>query len=339
MNRPAPLSKIYILTLGLLLTFSVNAEAAGCHGKFVNPITDVCWSCIFPISIGNTPIYSGGREDTPNPSSPLCLCNRPPAPFPIPGISIGIWEPARLLDVVRKPYCMVGLGGVELGNGVKKHGGVAYKSNNEALKHSFYHVHMYFYPLLSWFEILMDFACMDKGSIDVLYMSEFDPWWNNDEANAILNPEALLFTNPVAQAACAGDCAAASSKRPIDSFYWCAGCQGNLYPLTGFIENHVGGVESSTLIAERTIARMHRVMLARKTSSSSKPLCKSELAPLIKKSQYKLQMTYPLANTKGKETCNFLGKTTMAWGSGREFPSNGEDYGYLLWRKRNCCLL
>nr|WP_284525246.1 TraU family protein [Orientia tsutsugamushi] len=25
--------------------------AAGCVGRFVNPITDVCWKCLFPITI------------------------------------------------------------------------------------------------------------------------------------------------------------------------------------------------------------------------------------------------------------------------------------------------
>ncbi|XEO10470.1 TraU family protein [Orientia tsutsugamushi] len=27
------------------------------------------------------------------------------------------------------------------------------------------------------------------------------------------------------------------------------------------------------------------------------------------------------------------------WQAGREFPVNGEDFGYLIWRKRDCCLL
>ncbi|WP_341761892.1 TraU family protein [Candidatus Tisiphia endosymbiont of Thecophora atra] len=34
------------------MPFSVSASIT-CQGHFVNPITDICWSCILPISIGN----------------------------------------------------------------------------------------------------------------------------------------------------------------------------------------------------------------------------------------------------------------------------------------------
>lgn len=313
-------------------------EAAPCVGKFVNPFTDVCWSCVFPITIGNIKIYSGGREDTSNPSNPICICPRQIGGItvPLPGISVGFWEPVRLADVTRTPYCMVGLAGLSLSKTTKKHGGTAYKSNNEALKHSFYHVHWYMYPLTSWLELVMDFVCLEGGSIDLAYISELDPLWNNDVLNGIINPEAILFDNPIAQAACAMDCAKASIGFSSNELFWCAGCQGGLYPFTGFIENHVGGVESSTLLAEKMIARLHRFGLAWQTSGSSS-LCGKKLAFKIKKDQYKLQMTYPVPNATGKMACNPIGRSTALWGSGREYPSNGEDFGYLIWRKRNCC--
>ena len=65
--------------LALLLGFSTPAAlAAGtatCTGKFPNPITDICWSCILPISIGSARIANfGDQEDTDNPSSPVCSC-------------------------------------------------------------------------------------------------------------------------------------------------------------------------------------------------------------------------------------------------------------------------
>mgnify|MGYP003352738867 CR=1 FL=1 len=34
-----------------------------------------------------------------------------------------------------------------------------------------------------------------------------------------------------------------------------------------------------------------------------------------------------------------LGATTLPPDAGRAFPVKGEDFGYLLWRKRNCCML
>jgi len=40
-----------LLIASLLGTGSAQA-AAPCYGKFPNPFTDVCWKCIFPLSIG-----------------------------------------------------------------------------------------------------------------------------------------------------------------------------------------------------------------------------------------------------------------------------------------------
>ena len=39
----------------MIATISANDAFAmvPCHGRFVNPITDICWSCILPISIGS----------------------------------------------------------------------------------------------------------------------------------------------------------------------------------------------------------------------------------------------------------------------------------------------
>ena len=333
--------KPLLQVITIILTLASNVEkvrSEPCVGKFVNPITDICWSCIFPIKIGNIPLYSGGREDTNNPSTIPCLCMKDVGgvKLPVPGIPISFWEPARLADVTRTPYCMVSLGGFQLMKSAKKHGSVARKSNNEALKHSFYHVHWYIYPLIYWLELLTDFVCLEQTSIDVAYLSEFDPLWNNDELNAILNPEAILFGNPIAQLACSADCMMATSGFSSDNLFWCAGCDGGLYPFGGFIENHVGGVQASSLIVERVIARLHRVGLAWDTVSN---VCKKQLAVKVKKTQYKLQMTFPIPNSTGGMCCNPFGRLSAIWGAGREIPGNGEDFGYLVWRKKYCCIL
>ena len=52
-----------------------------------------------------------------------------------------------------------------------------------------------------------------KGSFDLAYLTEVDPLWNDDELTLILNPDAVLFANPVAIAACAADCVAARGLR------------------------------------------------------------------------------------------------------------------------------
>ncbi len=320
----------------ILIILCCSTLAKPCVGKFVNPITDICWSCLFPISIGPVPVNLGGQIDTKNPSLPICICKKPPSLVPIPGIPIGFWEPVRLVDVTRTPYCMVGLGGLSMGGGIKGHGAVM--ANDNGQKNSFYQVHYYVYPLIYWLELLSDFACMEKSSFDVGYMTELDVSWNNDEVSAVFIPEAALFANPIMQATCAADCVAASAGFSLDTLSWCGGCQGSLYPFGGSISNHISGVESSLLLTQRMLAKLHRMRLAFETSGS-KSICQKTVRPVIKKSQYKTQMTYPKAHTKSKNACNPLGRTSFIWGVGREFPYKGEDFGYLIWRKKNCCVL
>ncbi|SVF43604.1 conjugal transfer pilus assembly protein TraU [Escherichia coli] len=95
-----------------LLTGHVPAASAdaACEGRFVNPITDICWSCIFPLSLGSTKVSQGKVPDTANPSMPLQFCPAPPPVFKRIGLAIGYWEPMALTDVTRSPGCMVNLG-------------------------------------------------------------------------------------------------------------------------------------------------------------------------------------------------------------------------------------
>lgn len=308
---------------------------ASCQGRFVNPITDICWSCIFPITIAGMNVMTRGMEDTPNPRQILCTCT---TPIPRVGIPISFWEPVRLVDVTRTPYCLVNMGGVQLGNsGMTHRGGNATKASvSGGLKHSFYNVHWYVYPVIWWLELLVDFVCLEKASFDLMWLTEVDPTWNDDELGFLLNPEAVFFGNPIAQAACAADCVSASAGFPNDAFFWCGGCQGSLYPFGGTITHHVGGVQASLLATQRFMAHLHRLGLLLGYMGAP-GLCNKYPMPLIRKSQYKTQMTYPIpAITRG---CHPLGRTEVTYSMGREFPTKGEDFGYLIWRKRNCCLL
>ena len=319
------------IILSVLMFFNCQGK---CVGRFINPISDVCWSCLFPITICGLPVVPTG-EDTDNPKTPICACGRP---IPRIGLPISFWEPARLIDVTRIKFCLVNMGGIQIGgDSVRGHGNISDGTTTNNIKNSFYQVHYYVYPVLAWLELLTDFVCMDKGQLDIAYITEFDPLWNDDETAFILNPEAVIFGNPIAQAACAADCAAATAHFPLDALFWCAGCQGGTYPFTGHVPYHVGAVQASLLIVSKMLAKMHREGLAEGTSGEG-AMCGKYLMPIIMKSQYKQQMTYPMATT-GRGGCKPLGRTSVFWESGKERPYDGEDFGYLIWRKRNCCLL
>ena len=191
------------------------------------------------------------------------------------------------------------------------------------------------YPLIYWLELLMDFVCLEKGAFDVAYMTELDPLWNDAELSFILNPEAGLFGNPVAQVACAADCAAASLGFSHDALFWCGGCQGSLYPFTGTVSAHSSGIQVSLLLTQRFMAKLHREGLLW-GYTGLQGLCGKYPMPIIRKSQYKTQMTYPVTQTS---RCHPLGRSELLWSSGKSTPKQGEDFGYLIWRKRSCCAL
>lgn len=97
------------LLMFFLLAGHVPAASAdsACEGRFVNPITDICWSCIFPLSLGSIKVSQGKVPDTANPSMPIQICPAPPPLFRRIGLAIGYWEPMALTDVTRSPGCMV----------------------------------------------------------------------------------------------------------------------------------------------------------------------------------------------------------------------------------------
>ena len=331
-RRLLPLAALVLAAVA----WSALASAQTCTGRFVNPISDVCWECLFPISIGPISIGSvSGVLDTPNPSSPICLCG---SPIPRIGLSLGVWEPARLVDATRAPWCFPNLGGLTIDPGLPAGRGRTGAAGGDGAKGSVWHAHYYMYPLLSWIGVLLDLGCLEGGGLDIAWASELDPAWLDDELTFLLNPEAALFANLPAQAACAADCAASSVGLPLDPMFWCAGCQGGMYPLTGNVAAHVGGVQASLLAAQRLLYRLHRAGLAWGTFGSG-ALCGRYPMPVMKKSQYRWQMTQPVPAVDPFTGCNPTGRSSVLWETLRELPVAGENFGFLLWRKRNCCLL
>jgi conjugal transfer pilus assembly protein TraU len=315
------------------------AAKVACHGHFVNPITDICWSCLLPISLGGVPIIRGERPDADNPASPICLCPAPPPLFLRPGIEIGFWEPVRLADVTRKAWCFPSLGGITLpvpfgfgtGSSDRARDGAA-----DGDKMAEYHVHWYIYPVMYWLELLTDFLCLEQASFDIGYVTELDPLWRDDELSAIIHPEEFIFDNPVALAACSADCVAASVGMPLAPMFWCAGCRGAMYPMTGNVWATPGDVDGAVYAVEKFSFKLAREGLAWETRGSS-ALCQKQPEPVIDKHQYKFQLTNPIPNTGGIAACPVTGATTQTYEVAKEVPVIGEDFGFLVWRKRNCC--
>ena len=326
--------------LGLLFFVIVPSQASAvCNGVIINPITDLCWSCMFPMTIGGVQVSVGtdAPDMSSSPTLPICSCPIPNPPFVRLGVPIGFWEPTRLAETVREPFCFPSLGGLSLAGSVNWAIPTGSRKNDgEGKTVSFYQEHWMVNPLLYILNFLTDIGCVQVASFDVAYMTELDPMWNNDELSLIINPEALLFGNPVAQAACAADCASSTAGLPLDPLFWCAGCQGGVYPFTGTVPSHVGGVMASTLLTEKMIAKLHRSFLLW-GSSGVGGLCSKYPMPIVKKSQYRLQILRPWP--QHTPCCQPYGRTEAVIAAGREYPVTGEDYVYQIWQKRDCCAL
>ncbi len=326
------LKKFFLINC-MTLIFLSDGKALPCGGRFPNPITDICWSCLFPLYVGPVPLGPKNESSFEAPPPLACGCPAPPPVFYRPGVGISYWEPARVSEVVRTPFCSPTLNGAILG-AFPVPAGTNSKDKN-VHKKAFYHVHWIQYPVLNWLGMaLTQGACFINETFDIAYLSELDPLWDEDELSFLINPEAALFANPLAQAACAADTVkAAIDGFGIDALFWCSGSQGSLYPLSGNHAGHVGGVDSSLALTHSMIFKLHRQSQAMDTSTTA-AMCTNIPQPIMRKNQYKQQMLYPIPQSlKGYG----LGAPSTVWGMGKEFPYKGEDFSYLLWRRRKCC--
>ncbi|QDQ41168.1 conjugal transfer protein TraU (plasmid) [Legionella geestiana] len=319
---------------GVLLLISSMGFAKQCVGHFVNPVTDVCWRCLFPLSIGNTKVVHSALPDTENASSPIGVC--PAGTGVRVGLNIGYWEPMALVDVTDTPYCLVNLGGTRLNMGLKQGRGGRHVVGNGQMR-AFFHVHWYKYPLISWLNLITSAGCQQGGDFDIAYLTELDPTWKDSEMSFVLSPESVLFGNPVAQGSCAADSLSSTfTNKPLDSLFWCAGAQGGYYPLTGHVNASMSPVQTALLLTERMNYKMHREFLVADSSPEKGAICKEHYYSVIPKSRYRYEMVNQVADGRH---CYPSGHSALAWEAGKIKPHTPDQYGFLVWRKRNCTFL
>lgn len=317
-----------------VFAFSLSSNAfAGCSGHFINPVTDICWSCLFPISIGSAKVVSGSNPDTENPSSPIQIC-----PMPVGwrvGLAIGYWEPFATTDVTKTPYCLANMGGIQLNVSGSNHRGETTNFDTGA-ESAFYHVHWYKYPLIMWLNIITSVSCLQTGDYDIGYMSELDPTWDDDELSFLLSPESAIFGNSASQLSCAADSASALHGSAKNNLFWCMGSQGSSYPLSGNISAEYSPLKSSTLLSERMDFKLHREGIVKDSSGSDGSVCHESYRSVLPKNRYRYELMNPVSDAN---SCHPFGRSVTTWDENRLKPNDQGNYGYLIWRKRNCVFL
>ena len=324
---------IFVWLSIVFCSLSTNAYAV-CKTNFVNPFTETSWECMFPIRLAGVRISPSPPDPESYLSTPLCACQD--GAFQRVGLVMGFREPAFMIDVVKDAWCFAGFG-VDMGkssvwgDGSSMNGNDRYGQRQEFTAHT----HSYFFNPLYLLELLLDARCMEKMPAGISDISEVRPEHFDVPLNLMLYPQTLLFSNPVATAACMADAVDATAGFPLDAMFWCAGNWGGIYPLTGTsTAKGASGVRAAANIAAKSIARSHTNLLLWGTKGTA-ALCGVYPQPVWLKSQYKLQPLRPIRS----RLCPTIGRSELLWGAGMNppSPSQSDNFAYLLWRWRDCC--
>lgn len=343
-------SLITLFTGLLLFAAPLSTEADMKSGDFINPITDVAWHEIFPIKIGGVEVYGSDNYDNSDPASdPVCYCMYEwfynVTRF---GVPMSMWEPARMIETVATPYYFpfIGtkydfMGDGDTGGGAVPYGYLSGKNAEmdpaSQEMSSFAQAHYWIFPVWAILGLFTDSQCVDGGNIDLAYMTELDSLWQDAQATAVIQPEAITFANRVAQLACIADSVAVNVWAPIDALFWCIGSSGSSYPLTGHVGNE-NLIQANAAIAARLLYKLHRQFLV---CDHGVDLCYCMPMPIWRKSNYKLHAVRPAV----RNTAYPIGKSQFFYGAGLN-PANPagkgsrgsvDEFLWMLFRKRACC--
>jgi conjugal transfer pilus assembly protein TraU len=324
-------SSVRIVLLCAILFLGPCASAA--QSRPLNPITDVCWHCVFPIKMGETPLVEGGVTCTTpviGGGSPICSCPKPTPPFIRTGMSLVYWSPDRYAEVVQNAFSFPSVG-ANVGPSPNNQSGTSGNGSSDTQDSNFAHVHYFVFPIQEIMRTILDAMCVQSQGFDILYMTEVDPLWNNDQLAALINPEAALFANPATQFSCVADSIVSQGYCPNDAQFWCQGSQGSSYPLTGHHTNEEFSTASAALVG-RMLFKLGRQGVLMDPGIN---ICHPVPTPIWVKSNFRLHIALPVRDI----TCHPIGRAALVWGSGKQIPGKGDGYAvWMIFRKRACCL-
>ncbi|KWT86104.1 MULTISPECIES: TraU family protein [unclassified Variovorax] len=314
-----------------------EAQAAICTGEMFNPM-NIDWNNLYPITIVGMQINGSGYNENPvlmQAMPPICYCPSVMTyGYPTMGEGLTYWEPMYLVEVERRPGCMPSMGGMQVLKNYANQG--SEKSTGEGLEKrqaNRMNVHFITYPVLDMIDQELLAYCKNPSGVDVTYMTEVDPMWQDDTWSGIFTPEASIFTGLTAHAACAVDAAASTLGHTIDALFWCAGAWGNLYPLSGNTSHAGQDFAENNLIAAKFIARFSRLGLLFTTIGPS-AICASHPNPMVVKGQYRFNQVGPI-NRTGR---------AVVFGDMAEFQypptSNAPTQEHtinMIWQGKQCC--
>lgn len=312
-----------------------------------NILSNVCWRCIFPMKMAGLTMFGTGISDGGTSAQGFALSTRPrvpgessnkvgclcfDGPTPHMGVPLGMWMPTTLYENTLVPGCSPTLEGTIIGISDPLYLGVSGDPTSDLEEQSFVHVHTFSYPMLMMMEL---FTRCQTGfqDIDMLYVSEIDPMWNDPTVAMYGNPISVFGASLPATAACAADAIASSAHEPIDELFWCGGSwTTTLTPLTGF-QHAQGPVQYSSSANLRLLAMNHLRGFERSTVGSD-ALCEQRYDAMANRSHYRWQVAWPRAEARRNHGS---GESLMRWGYSRTIPGVADVPIYLKWKWIECC--
>lgn len=300
----------------------------------VGPVVLANWNSLFPIYIAGVPVF-GGHISKPHKmvTTPICMC-----PYrlgfgtvTLPGIMVNWFTPQFVAEASEVPGCIsfLGINPISAFTPLKQSG----NHEGEEIKQNRRQVHLFENPMGQILEGLQDGLC-SYGASDLAtsYLTEPDPLWQNDQWSVLFAPESVLFANPVASLACAGDVVGANLGQPVDELFWCSGAK-NIYPLAGSdqITNDLDHVNA--LAVHRLMARQTRAgQLWR--SIGPEAVCSPIPAPIMSKQQYRIDPIWPLPPGFGSVAT--FGMHKFRWRTTGTYPTQ-ESGVFNIWKAVQCC--
>lgn len=298
------MSRRVIFSLLLSLWLLPSQGYAKCPtGNFaiLKVIGDICWECMLPLRVMGIQILDGPMKNEPllrGDRKPICSCPAPPPLFKRLGIPVSFFEANRISEVVSEAFCFP-MFGLQITNPSKGTLDGTHGTRRGQNGKTFMQVHWYIFPVYAILEILTDFVCLQHSSFDLAYITEVDPLWQDDMMTALINPEALLFGNPIASLACIADSVSSSvAGRSIEPLFWCKGSWGNAYPLSGNTKAK-SMVEDSASISASFIYKLHRQLILWNTFGPGIMLCRKTPAPIWSKMPIECNCYTQKAQRKG----------------------------------------
>lgn len=313
------------LCVFILLFACSFSSYSQCDSRIINPLTDVSWDCMFPMtmvgmSIGDSSDNVSSNQGTNQ--SPVCECISEGV-LKV-GVPFSFWEPKTIIEVVSDPWCMHSMG-VDMGGS----GFVLNGTNDKSSRRISKQVHYITFPALKLLDMFSDIPCLKSNEeYDYAMMTELLVHWQNDALAATYYPESVLFANPASQLACTADAAALLSGLGVttDLLYWCLGSTGTVYPLAGAIRSN-DETQASAALAARSIFMMGRMGALTEYHPKG---CYSERKYIWNKSRYKYHQAMP----NRVSNCSPLGSDSLL-----QPPNSGfsDNKSFIIFSKVDCC--